>query len=382
MSQSLLNVERLAAETLVSAFGAGDYKTAVAPGRITLVGEHVDYVGGKIACMAIDLYVGAALRAQSGGWKAASGHRRVERSSPVAAHDIGDRVFAACQAAREAGVTLTGVEVGVGAGLPEGAGLSSSAAITCAVLTACFRQAKVCVTADRMVELAIRAEREIAGIPCGDMDQWAVVKSADHQVMIFDAGRREASFVAWPWLNISLVVVDSSEKHDVGGRGYRERRAQAETVLKQLDVATAQGIGDRWQELYDETLMRRARHLSTETKRVEQSVAALQSGNRVELGQIISASHASLAVDYDASTEIVNRIVAAAQSCEGCYGARMVGGGFGGSVMAMCDEKSADSTRRHMVQSAGRSGTNRSWVVQPSAGIAQLAPDVIKKMAC
>ncbi len=365
------NLEDRAAEELESVFGEGHPITSgIAPGRVTLVGEHVDYAGGKIACMAVDLKVAAATRtSKDGRWRVISRDRVVERAEPSMNRDIGDRVFAACLAAAEVTGDSSATEIAIAGDLPEGAGLSSSAAVVCATLMARLNAAGISVTSRELIQLAIRAEREIAGIPCGDMDQWAVVASRQSSVLIFDAAAKSAEFVAWPWTDIVLVAVNTGTPHDIGGEGYRTRRHEAEEVLRQLGVRSCQQIGESWREIEDRTLRKRARHLSLETERVVEAAGALKKGDAVELGRLISSSHESLRRDYEVSTEVVDAVVRAAMHVDGCLGARLVGGGFGGSVIALCKEKVAERIREAMAAACGVNASSQGWILRPAQGV-------------
>lgn len=213
----------------MAAFGSGgEVATAWAPGRCTIVGNHVDYAGGIVLCVAIDIGVGVAVRAsRDGRWRAASAGRVVERDAPAVAGDIGDRIFAAVTALRDAGFAAPPCEVAVSATLPEAVGLASSAALICAVLTALLRLLRVRVPATQLVDLALHAERDIVGVPCGPLDQRAIVHAPGSGVLVLDCRSGTHSTVGWPWGDdVVLCACDSGERHDVGGAGHRERRTE------------------------------------------------------------------------------------------------------------------------------------------------------------
>ncbi|HZT95400.1 MAG TPA: galactokinase family protein [Chloroflexota bacterium] len=372
-------LEGRALRELVEAFGDGPAAvTASAPGRAALVGEHVDYVGGKIACVALDLELAVAVRPSSDDvWRVVSDGRRVERCGPSMQGDIGDRVFAAAATASEPGFEPVAAEVAVAATLPEAAGLSSSAAVVTASLIAFLRQTGRSVSLDELIDLATRAERDVVGVPCGPLDQRAVAAAPNRGVLVLDCRDNSLSTTPWPWDDAGLVVVHSGQGHDVAGPGYRRRRQEAEEVLRQLGVESCQDIGPRWEELADPVLRRRARHLASETRRTDQAVSALRSGDLVELGRLIGASHDSLRDDYQVSTPVLDAMVRAAESVPGCFGARLVGAGFGGSALALCLTSSAELVGEVMISAAGTSNA-RGWTVRPSAGAAFGARDVVK----
>ena len=367
------SLERDAVAALVDAFGGGpEPATGVAPGRLTLVGEHVDYVGGRIVCCAIDLFVAVAARPSGDArWRVVSAGRRAERERPEMHGDIGDRILSAAVVLMEDGVGLPPLEIAAAATLPEAAGLSSSAAVTCATLVALLRLAGEHRSAERLIALALRAEREVVGVPCGPLDQNAVIASPADGALLLDCARDTREAVPWPGSRAVIVVADSGEPHDVGAGEYRERRESAEGALRLLGVPTCQEIGDRWHEL-DGRLRRRARHVATETRRSDAAVGALRHGDLVALGRLLSESHASLRDDCEVSTPQLDALVGAAAGVPGCHGARLVGAGFGGSVIALCDEDAAEAVRAAMLSAGARA----AWQVRPSPGVAVLSPDV------
>ena len=369
-------LEDAAAEVLESALGPGTAPApGCAPGRVTLAGEHVDYVGGRVLCMAVDLSVAVAVRpSRDGRWRLVSRGRRVERAEPAMAGDAGDRLFAAAVALGRRGIASPALEFGVAADLPESAGLGSSAAVTLASLLAMLRLAGRRAGAGDLVDLALVAERDIAGVPCGELDQRAAVHARAGSALLLDCATGLRQDVAWPWPEVCLVVAGSGEGHDVGGREYRLRREEAERACALLGVAGCQEIGGRWRELPAD-LLRRGRHIATETERSGAAAAALRAGDVVALGRLIDASHASLRDDCEVSTGRLDAMVAAARRVPGCHGARLVGAGFGGSAIALVDREAAEGCAAAM--SAASGVTDGTWVVRPSAGLEVTAADVV-----
>jgi galactokinase len=346
-----------------------------APGRVTLVGEHVDYVGGRVACLAVDLAVAAAIRPSADGrWRAVSRGRRVERQEPAMAGDVGDRLFAAAVALGRLGVSVPALEIGVSADLPESAGLGSSTAVTLAALVAMLRLAGARVDADGLVFLALTAERDIVGVPCGDLDQRAAVHGEAGTVVLLDCAGSRRLVVAWPWSGIQVLVATSGESHDVGGEGYRLRRQSAERACAVLGVTGCQEIGDRWCELPEE-LRRRGRHIATETRRTNAAAQALRAGDAPALGRLLDESHASLRDDCEVSTERLDAMVIAARKVPGCHGARLVGAGFGGSAIALVEREAMEDC------AAAMTGVSRvpggTWVVRSADGLVVTAADVV-----
>jgi galactokinase len=365
-----------AAPNLDRAFGPGAAaSTGTAPGRVTLVGEHVDYVGGHVACMAVDLALTVAVRPSRDGWWRVDGlGQRVERGEPVMAGDIGDRLFAAAQALDRCGVPVPPLEMAVSGDLPASAGLASSAAVTLAGVVAMLRLTGRRLSAEELVTIALTAERDIAGIPCGDLDPRAIVHARAGEALALDCASGSLQRVLWPWPAVALVVAASGEQHDVGGREYRRRREAAEEACAALGVSTCSEIGDRWREL-EPRLRPRGRHIATETLRAATAVRALEAGDVAGLGRLMDESHESLRRDCEVSTPRLDAMVEAARRVPGCHGARLVGAGFGGSVVALVDRGAAKACAAALVAVSGLD--DATWLVRPAAGLEVTAADSV-----
>jgi galactokinase len=348
---------------------------ASAPGRCTIVGEHVDYAAGMVLGVAIDLSVSVAVQvSRDGVFHAESAGRQAIRADPRPVGDIGDRIFAAAIALRERGIDVPAIDARVSSTLPEGAGLASSAAVICATLAALLRLTHSQVTVATLVALALSAERDIVGVPCGDMDQHLVVESHAASAMLLDCRSGARTHIRWPWGDVVLCVCDTGEHHDVGGAGYRRRRTEAAAALLELGVESAQDIPS---EIPGEGVMqRRARHLRTESQRSVAAAGAVAAGDAAGLGALMTASHRSLRDDYEVSTRRLDEAVEAALGIPGCYGARMVGAGFGGAALALVDDAAAAACARAMTAAIG-AGPGSAWITRPGAGLADGAADVI-----
>jgi galactokinase len=287
-----------------------------APGRINLIGEHTDYSGGLVLPAAIQLGVTVTVRATSD---------RMELASPTADPSAyADAVFAELA---ELGRPPVGIVAEIDSTLPIGAGLSSSAALEVGIALA------LCAVADfelDPLELALacqRAELRAVGVPCGILDQAACVLGEEGKAILLDCSTLEHRAVRVPQ-DAVFVVIDSGVPRALADSAYAQRREELAAGME-----------------------RRVRHVRTENARVLELADALERGDLAAAGRLMSASHASLRDDYEVSTPELDRIVEDAVAA-GAYGARLVGGGFGGSVLALTD---AD----HPIE-----GT----VVRPSAG--------------
>ena len=338
-----------------------DSASAFAPGRCTLVGEHVDYADGVVACMAVHLGVEVTVR-------------RAPREA-----DLGALPAATLQALRERGLDVPPLDVGITATLPAGAGLSSSAALCCATAVAVLRLLGERMPARDLCDLALHAERDIAGVPCGPLDQRAVVLSPYGGTLLLDC--RDGSATTAPWLpGHVLAACHTGASHDVAGEGYRSRRQQADAALHLLGVASYRDVQPPQLDALlarDDVLGRRARHIVTETARALACADALRRGDAGAVGALMSASQASLRDDYEVSTPALDAVVAAAERVEGCRGARLVGAGFGGTAVALVEEGSAERCLDAMRAALPGGQGGGAWILRPSPGLRALACDLL-----
>lgn len=363
------------------AFGEGEEAaSASAPGRATIVGEHVDYADGLVVCVGVNLEVAVAIRRSADTtWRVASGSRRAERAEPALLGDVADRVLAVAAALGPAGVAVPPLEVAIAADLPEGAGLSSSAALGVAVVVAALRLLGRRLPAAEVARVAYAAEHDVLGVPSGSLDQRAVVGAPRNGALLLDF--RDGGSVRLPWAEgTCLVAVDTATAHDVGGEGYRTRRMEADAALRLLEAVSWRDLSPEQVEAagLPEPFDRRARHITSETLRAGEAAVALRFGDAEALGRLMSASHASLRDDHEVSTPELDACCAAAEAVKGCLGARLVGAGFGGTAIALARSDSAETVRVGMLEALGRAQPDvRSWLLEPSPGAAELAADVV-----
>lgn len=371
--------EEASVRALIVAAGAGTPPaSAWAPGRCTLVGEHVDYAGGFVLCTAIDLGIAAAVRpSASGRYLVTSDGTTVERADPGPAGDIGDRALAPAIALRSRGLTVPVIEVGIASDLPAGAGLASSAALIVATAVAILRLTGGSMAARDLAAVALSAERDVVGVPCGPLDQRAVIDAPDRGALLLDSLTGATATLPWPWDDALLVGCDTGVHHDVGGAEYRQRRD--ETALG-MAAAGASSCQQLTAQMIDETpvepaVKRRLRHVMDESRRAAEAADAMRHGDLVGLGRLMSESHRSLRDLHEVSTPALDAVVVAAESVPGCAGARMVGAGFGGTVAALVAVGAVTGCREAM---SVASGGGRTFEFRPSPGVAALAPDVVR----
>jgi galactokinase len=359
-----------------------------APGRVNLMGEHTDYNDGCCLPLALPrVTVAAAGRRTDGRLTLASLQQhvavdtRLDALGPGRVHGWAAYAAGVVWAAREAGLDVPGLDLVVHSDVPVGAGLSSSAALECAVALALCALAGVRVddsVRHQLVDICVRAERDVAGAPTGGMDQTVSLLAREGHALMIDS--RDQSLRHVPWLSpasaSSLLVVDTRARHALVDGGYAVRRAECVRAAEALEAASLREAYDARREpgtIKDPVLRRRARHVLTEMDRVEQTLAALEREDVQELGRQLDRSHQSLARDFEVSCDELDVACAAAVSA-GALGARMTGGGFGGSVIALV----RDDLLTQVQSSVAAAFADRGWhepgllVAVPSAGACEL----------
>jgi galactokinase len=325
----------------VSAFG---------PGRVNLIGEHTDYNGGLALPFAIDEGVTVTATPIAGDDLRATARDFDGETDafPLAAPPSRDdhtthgwRAFVRGMVAelQQADHTLTAVELDISGTLARGSGLSSSAALEVALALALLGAAGIAVTSDDqrqdLARLCSRVENDWVGAQTGLLDQTASLLGRAGTALRIDF--RDMSVTAIP-LDLGgwrLVTADSGQAHSLdAAEGYNERRAECDEARRRLGVeAVSEATAEQAASLPD-PLSRRVRHVLDENARVDATVRALHDQDLGEVGRLLDASHASLRDLYDASTDKVEATVQRLRD-HGAAGARMVGGGFGGHVLAL-----------------------------------------------
>ncbi len=322
-----------------------------APGRVNLIGEHTDYNDGFVLPVAIDRsVVVAAARRDDGVLRSWSSRdrgggpvsRRLAEVGPGTSSGWSAYVEGMAWALRELGVAVPGADLVVHADLPAGAGLSSSAALEAAVALALTDLAGATVDRVALALAGQRAETEVVGMPCGIMDQMAVLLARAGHAVFLDTRTRVTDLVPFDpaAAGLTLLVIDTRVKHALVGSPYAERRRACERAAAALGVpalrdATIDGLAAALESGdLDEVTFRRARHVVTENDRVLQVVDLLRRGELTAIGPGLAGSHRSLRDDYEVSCPELDVAVEAAVA-GGAVGARMTGGGFGGSALAL-----------------------------------------------
>ncbi len=317
-----------------------------APGRANLIGEHTDYNNGFVLPFALDRgTLAAAAPAGSGVMQLSS--RQVGSGTvtiPLAGLAPGDvNGWAAYPAGvawalGEAGYPVPGARVAIDSDLPQGAGLSSSAALECAVALALTELAGLSVPRPELAAIARRAENEFVGVPTGIMDQSAALLGQAGHALLLDCCSGESGNVPLDpaAAGLALLIIDTRAQHRLTEGGYAARHVECEEAARALGVRSLRDIPDPsgLASLADPVLHRRARHVVTENQRVLAMAELLRRGEVADGGRLLNSSHTSLRDDFEISWPEADMTVDAAVAA-GARGARMMGGGFGGSVLAL-----------------------------------------------
>ncbi len=318
-----------------------------APGRINLIGEHTDYSLGLVLPVAIDLGTTVSGHADAVriALRSTAAHDTVELaadgSSQVAPTGWGRYVAAIAGLLAERGRPPVGLVGEVSSTLAIGAGLSSSASLLVSVASSLCDVAEFDLEPLELAHLVREAERAAVGVPCGLMDPAAILFGRRGCALFLDCCTEEHRPVPLP-ADLGIVVLDSGVRHRLADSGYADRRSELERALAAIGRRDASGLGVVDAAELSERFglegveARRLRHVVTENERVRECVAALESGRDVEevLGQAFRAGHESLRDDFQVSTRELDLLVELAGAA-GAIAARMTGGGFGGSVVAL-----------------------------------------------
>lgn len=332
---------------------------ASAPGRVNLIGEHTDYNGGRCLPFAIDLRATVSLRPRPSPRLTARSEQvgeavtvELDQLRPGIRGGWAAYPFGVIWALQQQGWAVPGMELAIDSDVPLGAGLSSSAALEGAVATAVA--AHLGHDLDdaqrrRLTAACVRAETEFVGAPTGGMDQAvAFAGRAGHALLCdFGADTRELVPLDLRAAGLTVLVVDTGHAHDlVAPRGgYAVRRQQCEAAAQEIGVdALCRAEVADLRRIQDLMLRARARHVITEDARVEEALTAIDAADWKALGRVLSASHQSLRDDFAVSTEALD-LAAATATEAGALGARLVGGGFGGSAIALTARGRVDDVR-------------------------------------
>jgi galactokinase len=360
-------------------FGAEPDLVAAAPGRVNLIGEHIDYSDGFVLPFAIkDRTLVAARKRHDSTVRIASAQRR----NKIVTVDIskvkpglkGEWERYALGVLWALGVK-EGVDLLIDGHVPLGAGLSSSAALECSVATAMNHLFDLGFNLEELARLTQKAENQYVGVPCGIMDQSVSLMATQGSALLLDCRDLTTKNIPFDVASsgLELLIIDTQAHHALTDGGYAERRSSCESVVAKLGITSLRELSMEQLEnsrgLLTETEFVRARHAVTEMKRVLECVEALSNSDFAKVGQLINQSHASLRDDYTVSCPELDTAVEAALAA-GALGSRMVGGGFGGSAIALIQASKTTETIKAVEKAFSSKGFKapRFFTSLPSQG--------------
>ena len=374
-----------------SRFGRAPEIAARAPGRVNLIGEHTDYNEGLVLPCAIDreTLVLAGRRGDS-RVRVFSRERAEERHFDARAPEPGggwlDYVQGVVFALRERDSRLQGFDLALASDVPEGSGLSSSAALELAVATALDASQGLGLDARELARLAHRAENGFAGVACGIMDQFASALGRRGHALRLDCRSQGVEMVPLPATDVALLVANSGTKRALASAGYGNRVAECQRALaaaREAGVAPPEARALRdlsppdlpaLARVLEPLLLRRARHVVTENERVDATCTALHAGDWETVGALLREGMRSLRDDYEVSTPELDALCELADALPGVYGSRLTGAGFGGCTLHLVAPGAAPELAEALAAGFERRFGRRppAWVVTASDGAERL----------
>ena len=366
-------------ESFRDLYGKKPEVVAEAPGRVNLIGEHIDYSEGFVLPFAIADRTYAAIARNKEGLVRIASQQRKSHIFTIALSDVapgsnGEWEKYVLGVIWSLGIK-EGVDILIDGHVPAGAGLSSSAALECSVAVALNLLCDLGLSLQELARASQRAENDYVGMPCGIMDQSVSLMAHEGSALLLDC--RDLSTESIPFdvasVGLELLIIDTRAHHALVDGGYAERRAACDSVVTQFEIPSMrhlslETLNSRKGEL-SEIQFLRARHAVTEISRVHEAVGALRASDFNLLGELINKSHISLRDDYAVSCPELDCAVDASIAA-GALGSRMVGGGFGGSAIALIKAESVERVKSSISAAFASQGftSPRFFTSLPSAG--------------
>ncbi len=323
-----------------------------APGRVNLIGEHIDYNGGLVLPFALSVGTYAVARKNNLGKirLASVNFDTYVEANPEQLQFIKDDDWAnypkgVVESYRNASCFSGGFDMVVGGNIPNGAGLSSSASIeilTAVVISSLF---EFKCSALEMIQLCQKAENEFIKVNCGIMDQFAIGMGKKDHLILIDCNTLAFEHIPCRLGSYKMIIVNTNKKRGLSDSKYNERRSECEAALsilqkhssiKQLCDLSGEQFRELSGHISDPVLLKRARHVVSENERVKKTAHLLkQNADLAEVGRLMNESHLSLSTDYEVSGKELDTLVAEIRKIDGVAGARMTGAGFGGCAVAL-----------------------------------------------
>ncbi|WP_040212908.1 galactokinase [Clostridium polynesiense] len=345
------------------------------PGRVNLIGEHIDYNGGYVFPCALEFGTYGAVRARKDS-KINLASTNFDLKVDVdlmdlsfkKEHDWANYPKGVIKIMQEAGYNLSGMDILISGNIPNGAGLSSSASLELLIgvmINELFNEGNI----DRieLVKLGQKAENQYVGVNCGIMDQFAIGMGRKNKAVLLDCGTLNYEYADADLKEYSLVIMNTNKRRSLNESKYNERRAECDEALKILNkYKTINVLCDLTPEEFEiiknhiasEKVKNRAEHAVYENQRVKDAVEALNKGDLISFGKLLTASHNSLRNLYEVTGDALDIIVEEALNSESCIGARMTGAGFGGCAIALVKKEKVEE----FIENIGRNYYQRMGI--------------------
>lgn len=355
-----MNRERMI-ELFKSEYGVDnrEIKTFLSPGRVNLIGEHIDYNGGFVfpGALTVGIYAALSLRDDNKirmRSKNVAGEVIFDLSEDLVykkEDDWGNYPKGVVKALMDLGHEVSGMDIVLYSNIPDGAGLSSSAALE--VLMAyiiLYLENKEQIDRVEVSKLCQKVENEFVGVNCGIMDQFAVAVGKKDHAILLDCDSLRYEYAPLSLGDYSLVIMSTNKRRELADSKYNERRAECEKALEIINENKVEKLSNLCEVtlddietfISDEIIKRRAIHVVTENERVKRSMEMLKDNDILGFGKLLTASHMSLENDYEVTGLHLDTLVHEALKIDGCIGARMTGAGFGGCAIALVNNSKVE----------------------------------------
>ncbi len=343
-----------------------DYEFKItAAGRVNIIGEHIDYCGGKVFPAALSLKNTVYVRGNGTdkinlSWTTLPDKVSLDTENLLQYKSLKYGNYQAGSALmwQQSGKKLVGCDMVQDCTVPFGSGLSSSAAIEVSTIAALAAVAGEEIEPVNIALLAQKAEREFAGVNCGIMDQYASACGKKGNAMLLDCKTLECKYVPVKMGAYSLVIINCNKPHNLVESKYNERRAETAEGLKILkEIAGITCLADltvkqfdRCVSLLHNKIRYRVKHVVEECERVNLAQKAMRAGDMLTLGNLLNESHTSLRYLYEVTGKELDALATAAQSHPACAGSRMTGGGFGGCTISIVKTEAVEDFKKYVLE--------------------------------
>ena len=355
-------------EKFIELYGKSSHEIRVfaSPARINIIGEHIDYNGGKVFPAAIDKYLYVAIRKRDDSKITyqdlkfpglftfdINDNFSYKKENDYANYLNGILSILGRRLQKEGKSIPSGFDVLMVSNVPPAGGISSSSALECGFAYAVSELFNLGISRIDIALIGQQSEHEFMNVNCGIMDQFIIATAKAETAEVLDCATLEYEYVPLKLGDYRFVVMNTKKKRQLADSKYNERRSQCETALaifnkagiqiKDLCSLSPEDFEKNAHYITDDVIRLRARHCVTENERVKQAVEALKAGNLTRLGELLKASHKSLKEDYEVTGIELDTLADTANATDGCIGARMTGAGFGGCAIALVHKDKVDS---------------------------------------